>query len=498
MMNLARGTVALALACMAGTTFAQLTGPSSSQSPYVLPTRAGVVTQSLLTAGDVIGGYKMVGIPDGTGAFSNGDGTFTFLVNHEIPAASGGVRAHGSTGGFVSRWSIDGATRTVISGRDHNTSASDVYTWNGTGYSQGTTQYNRLCSADLAKPSAYKFGNLGTNARILMNGEESGSEGRAFAHIVTGANQNQSYQLPYLGRFSWENSIANPKAQAKTVVMGTDDSTPGQVYMYVGDKQSSGNDIERAGLSDGSLYGVRVSGLPTEVRASGASGRFDLFDHGNIANKSGADLNSESNTNSVTNFLRPEDGAWDHRLGHENDFYFVTTDRFNSASQEGHSRLYRMRFDDITNPTMGGQIDMLIDGYVSGPNMMDNICIDNLGRILIQEDIGGQDPLGAIWLYDTASAGLVKIAEHDPFRFTNGSSSFLTRDEEASGIIDATDTLGQGWFLLSDQAHYSVSGEQYEGGQLLAMFVDPSIIPAPGAAAVLGLGALVAARRRRA
>ncbi|MBL8761983.1 MAG: DUF839 domain-containing protein [Phycisphaerae bacterium] len=499
MTTMARGTFALALACMAGTTFAQLTGPSSSQSPYVLPTRAGVVTQSLLTAGDTVGGYMMVGIPDGSGAFNNGDGSFTFLVNHEIPSGSGGVRAHGSTGGFVSRWSIDAATRTVISGRDHNTGASDVNTWNGTGFVQGTTAYSRLCSADLAKSSAYKFGGLGTDARLFLNGEEAGPEGRAFAHVVTGAGTNQSWQLPSLGRFSWENAMANPKAQAKTVVMGTDDtSNQGQVYMYVGNKQSTGNDIERAGLTNGELYGVRVTGVPSETRPGAAVGRFDLYNHGDVRNTTGADLNTASAANSVTNFLRPEDGAWDHRIGHENDFYFVTTDRFNSASQEGHSRLYRMRFDDITNPTLGGQVDMLIDGFVSGPNMMDNICIDNLGRILIQEDIGGQDPLGAIWLYDIASQGLVKVAEHDPFRFDSSSSGFLTRDEEASGIIDATDILGQGWFLMTDQAHYSVSGEQYEGGQLLALYVDPSIVPAPGAAAVLGLGALAGVRRRRA
>lgn len=498
MMNLARGTVVLALACMAGTTFAQLTGPSSSQSPYVLPTRTGVTTQSLLTVGDSIGGYKMVGIPDGLGAFNNGDGSFTLTMNHELGTTSGVARAHGSTGAFVSRWTLDANTHSVLSGRDFNTSASDVYNWNGTSYTQGTTQWGRFCSADMAAPSAYKFGNLGTDARIHMNGEENGNEGRAWAHIATGSGMNSSWELPRLGKFSWENSIASPYAQAKTVVMGNDDSTPGQVYMYIGDKQATGNDIERAGLTNGSLYGIRVSGLTTEVRSSGASGRFDLAGFGDVSGKNGATLNNDSNAAGVTNFLRPEDGAWDHRIGHQNDYYFVTTDRFNSTSQEGHSRLYRMRFDDITNPTMGGQIDMLIDGYVSGPNMMDNLCVDDFGRILIQEDIGNADPLGKLWLYDTTSGGLVQIAEHDPNRFGVGASGFLTKDEESSGIINASKILGQGWFLLDVQAHYATNTELVEGGQLLAMYVDPSIIPAPGAAAVLGLGALTAARRRRA
>jgi len=33
--------------------------------------------------------------------------------------------------------------------------------------------------------------------------------------------------------------------------------------------------------------------------------------------------------------------------------------------------------------------------------------------------------------------------------------------------------LGPGWFLLDVQAHYNISGELVQGGQLLAMF-DPT------------------------
>jgi len=68
-------------------------GPSSSQSPYILRSQSGVVTQAILTVGDSVNlkpdgvtPYRMVGIPDGLGAFDNGDGTFTLLMNHEIPS----------------------------------------------------------------------------------------------------------------------------------------------------------------------------------------------------------------------------------------------------------------------------------------------------------------------------------------------------------------------------------------------------------------------------
>ncbi len=87
-------------------------------SPYVVPVNAAVSTQSILTVGDSIDGYRMVGIPDGLGAFDNGDGTFTLLMNHELGNTQGIPRAHGGTGAFVSRWIIDKATLTVLSGHD--------------------------------------------------------------------------------------------------------------------------------------------------------------------------------------------------------------------------------------------------------------------------------------------------------------------------------------------------------------------------------------------
>ena len=92
--HLTRSAILTALATTAA--HAQFTGPSSSQSPYVLPTGSIGSTTSILTAGDVVGGNKMVGIPDGLGAYDNGNGTFTVLMNHEIPAGSGATRAHGA------------------------------------------------------------------------------------------------------------------------------------------------------------------------------------------------------------------------------------------------------------------------------------------------------------------------------------------------------------------------------------------------------------------
>ena len=41
-----------------------------------------------------------------------------------------------------------------------------------------------------------------------------------------------------------------------------------------------------------------------------------------------------------------------------------------------------------------------------------------------------------------------------------------------SGIIPAP-FLGESWYLLDVQAHYSISGELVQGGQLLALHIPP-------------------------
>ncbi len=78
--------------------------------------------------------------------------------------------------------------------------------------------------------------------------------------------------------------------------------------------------------------------------------------------------------------------------------------------------------------------------------------------------------IGRIWQYSTATDQLKLLAEHNSTFFAPGAANFLTRDEESSGIIDASSVLGSGWFLLNVQAHYSIAGELVEGGQILALY----------------------------
>ncbi|WP_324669972.1 hypothetical protein [Geochorda subterranea] len=104
--------------------------------------------------------------------------------------------------------------------------------------------------------------------------------------------------------------------------------------------------------------------------------------------------------------------------------------------------------------------------------MMDNLTITASGQVLIQEDPGDSPYLATIWSYDIATWALAAVAQHDPARFREGGESFLTEDEESSGIVDVSEILGDGWVLLVVQAHYDHGDpELVEGGQLLAMRV---------------------------
>ncbi len=207
--------------------------------------------------------------------------------------------------------------------------------------------------------------------------------------------------------------------------------------------------MDKAGLTNGSLFGIKVTGFPDESIADGIpSGTpFSLFSLGNVENMTGAQLQTASDLGDVTQFRRPEDGAWDTQ--DPNVFYFVTT-----ASFTEESRLWRLTFNDVNNPASGGTIDMLVEDDEEGHRMFDNITVDSRGRVLLQEDPGNQAYIARIWQYSPASDSLVEVAHFDPDLFAPGGSSFLTQDEESSGIIDVSSILGEGTFLGDVQAHY--------------------------------------------
>jgi hypothetical protein len=511
----------LAAAAAAGMAHARTTGsdgqtartsPTTSAEPYVLPVAPGVRVDSLLTVGDepAENGYRLVGIPDGLGAFRGSNGIVTYN-NHELVPGEGLVRKHGQDGAFVSRMVINPVTGAVERGSDL---IDVVRFWNyqSGGYGsqpvapEGATSghqaaFSRFCSGYLTgfrtlfNPVTGR-GNLG---RLYFANEESGSEGRAFSVQPNG----RTYQLPRLGLLSWENTLAARNQTDTTVVMGNDDDASGQLRAYVGRKQDTGRRIDKAGLTNGRLFVVDAvneavstdsqfratygKGTPAPV-VFGAGEEIDWTKNGTVQNAEAAAKGLSLN--------RIEDGTFDPN--NKNNYYFATTEGGSTAAnpnEPGVPRdgggIWRLHFNDIEQPARGGTLTLLLDGseapYLNKP---DNMILDDEGNLLIQEDPGGNDHVARIVAYDIATQARGVVARFDPalFGVTNPSGTtpderaVLTTDEESSGII-ATDRLfGDDTYLFDAQVHTAKglpqgSGpgtveELVENGQLLMMEVD--------------------------
>ena len=296
----------------------------------------------------------------------------------------------------------------------------------------------------------------------------------------------------------WENVVASPFAQDKTVVIGPNDGGDGimsqSVAVYVGTKTNTGSVVDRAGLNNGTLGFVTVTGNPTEIvdattRATNITDgtRFSISDTASTA------------------FSRPEDGAWNPL--NPSEFWFVTTDRLDTlsdgvGSQIGQTRLWKLAFDDITDPLLGGSIDLVLDGpTVNGQkvNMFDNMGFnETTGTIILQEDVGGTAHNSKVWEYDPKTDRLTQLLMHDSSRFGDlgvSRTSPYSNDEESSGVIDVTsffvadpnERRYNQYYLVTDQAHYTtgITTAQVEGGQLLLI----QAVPEPGTTTLLCIGA---------
>ena len=474
-------------------------GPSSSEPAYVVPTATGWTATSLITAGDGASqnGYRMVGMPDALSAIAGAwDATLhkytqpasyiTVFMNHEIPKSQGIVRAHGQTGAFVSQWTIELSTLKVVRGEDL---IRRVMTWNNTAKAfqdtTGATRFDRFCSGDLPKQSALydAASGKGYRGRLYLNAEEaSTADGRVFAHVVSGTQKGTSYQLPYLGKARWENALANPATGQQTVVMVLNDDKPGQVYLYVGTKQSSGNPVQRAGLQGGKLYGIKVTdggpnyggGAVLTENAGAINGRFTVVDVSGAALGTADALETQSDAGGVTQFARPEDGAWDTL--DSRTFYFNATGMLGQSA-----RLYRLHFDGTGWPA-SGTIELVVDSAsLTGKDgqrarSFDNIAVSANGTIMVEEDAGSEAYLGKTWKINRANPlAAVQVLQSNPAFFAYGGSNFDTTTEESSGIIDVTSLVRPAPWFVSTRRYYlanmmdhlsSTDPELVQGGQL--------------------------------
>jgi secreted PhoX family phosphatase len=246
--------------------------------------------------------------------------------------------------------------------------------------------------------------------------------------------------------------------------MSNEDSTAtgSQVYMYVGSKQKTGTFYQKAGFANGKHY--VLSGFPgddNQIRTLFGKNSPIPVDFTQIGYNSSGKEQNEKALEKGLRLSRVEDGHFDPN--NPSDYYFITTEsnkdpKATSSSPEypGVARdggaLWRLRFEDVSNPLKGGTLEMLLDGsedvYLSKP---DNLTIDGKGNILIQEDPGSNDAVARIVAYRISDGAIGVVAKFKDQYFKKGGSEFITNDEETSGVIDVSSFLRKS---KSDKATY--------------------------------------------
>lgn len=486
---------AAAVTSIAGLVFSTLSSANAANlaPTYMLPSNSAVQMKVLATSGDVLTGSIIKGIPDGMGAMSSSSkGQISLFANFEHSISNSFVktqeRSNGVWGASITKFNYSPRLQTLTSADNdfiqsinfwHYTGAKWVTTPEGAapaGSATGSFGWglNRFCSAYLAPADAFSYvesgKTIGYEGGMYMVGEEAGDSSRAFAFDMEG----QGYQFARMGMSSWENVIASTKPGKNTVVLGLEDGSAldSHVKLYVGQKQTSGNNFERAGLANGNLYVLNIPGIENDnaFRTKIGKNKSTPVEFKSVEwNQAVPDFAKAINA-AGSEFARVEDGEFDPN--NPNVFYFVTTESNKdplatapnpatpSVSRDGGA-LWRMTFKDAQNPLAGASLEMLLNGgeniYMSKP---DNLTITKNGVVLIQEDPGNNDHVARVVAYRISDGKLATVAQFDPKYFVKGSPQFLTTDEESSGIIDVTSLLAKkndknSYFFLNAQVHTS-------------------------------------------
>ena len=459
--------------------------------------------------------FAFTGIPDGLGIYETATGYYVF-VSHELGSS---IKSDFSTtvtgqitGARVSLFQFDKNWK-VIGGKNLIEKAVDstgtelgkiTFTTNGADIVSVTSTipgFGRFCSSFLAE-SGFEGG------PVFFAAEESDGNSRGWAVTPDGTAQ----ALDGLGRFSKENVVAASQYRAtnsnKTVLLSTEDTGDGELYMFVGNQTAA----DPNGFKDGDLYVLKVTDYSNETLVEGVKvgatwvkvdrsavydtkGTEDRAD--DVAKTTGLDLSNWVNVSGrSTNFRRLEDIAEDPN--NPGTFYFVSTGTNNKVdgttttipaeAENPYGKLYRFSLNAADPTGAISNFELVLNG---GPNTgvsYDNIVVDKNGKIAIQEDttaFGGsvmaaQNRDAQIWSYDIATDTVKSLFEINQQAagavYDNGTGAW-----ESSGIVELPQNglTGVSGYLFDVQAHgitntadpnqpNILNGAHVEGGQLLA------------------------------
>jgi hypothetical protein len=421
----------------------------TSVRPFLVALEPGIVVQPVLTTGDIIGNgpgaYQMSGVPDGIGWYESAPGVVEVFFNHELSA----------------RFDPSGArvSHVTLNASGEVTAANYVV--------DGTQAYEWFCSSTLETIDGVPW---------YLTGEESKHSTRNGTSIAIDASTGAVHETPWFGHFGHENVVPVQGLSSAYIGLSEDGFREfSQYFAYVA------NSFDGALAGDeGSLRvwvpNKRVAdGDPSDndlAKGETMRGHFERIPH--AADLLPLQLEKLVQSMGAFDFNRIEDQIDDPNA--PGAIYFSETGR---ANQEvTHGRIYKLQVDPSNSRQ--ATLSVLLDSAAGD----DIVQPDNLGisdkALVIQEDRNWKKSgYNRVLVYDLASGTLTPVARTDPDQSIIDEKGLGAW--ESSGVVDVSDVLGPGWWLLDVQAHYtemSVPDQSLvpnsatgEGGQLELVFM---------------------------
>ena len=242
-------------------------GFKTGEFPYLLATPSSNFDfDPIITTGDRVpltqgsgysgSEYAFAGIPDAMGIYRDRiTGQNILFVAHELTSGVQTTPLPGQAtfrGAFVSRFDMSPNGDIISGGPAHKELfANNVQIAGEPPRGASGPAFTRFCSGSFAGPEH------GMDRPMFLTNEESGSGNfdAAGSQSVLVAD-GKMHTLPDLGRVARETTLVQPRRDARTVVISSEDAgSPSYIYMYVGSKQRrSTSVVDKNGFSGGSIY----------------------------------------------------------------------------------------------------------------------------------------------------------------------------------------------------------------------------------------------------
>lgn len=491
---------------------------------------------SLITNGEFTNGtepgsvYVPPGIFDGQGAYANGDGTYTLLVNHELGSSAGyAYTAQGLNpsvnGARISRFIVD-----IDSDDKASNGFQSRILSGGLAYDKvignDPNGFDRFCSANLVEAKSFGAGRGLADRTFLVGEEVFGGGGGAFYALDT-ANSDL-YQVNAFGKGTWESATVIDTGNANTVAVLLFDDAKAPLRLWVGQK-TAGGFLERNGLAEanGALYTF----VPTDLAETGVDttpgpdsddlkglalgtplvGRWVKIEKplgkSSYADLSDAEIRTLATDLGALQLSRIEDGEVNPLNGQQAAFVSTGTKDFSSGDLYGN--VYTLSFanafatdgslatNGITSLRLIYDADRFADP-TTGLRNPDNLTWSSDGFLYLQEDRangGGLDTLngnfgtqeasiwklnpagpidpvtgvpGQRWVQIDRTAVPTAYGQSQPGVVTEASTNGVG-NWESSGIIDVSSIYSAppGSFFISTVQAHSLSGGNLNGSGYL-------------------------------